>query len=107
MRFRITSRLVLIWALVHLLWIGSGCANNEPTERPYKIEHTYGVNEPEFNRTMANLMGPPLTGGNKVTTLVNGDKIFPPMLEAIRDAKTTINFETYVYWSGAIGREFS
>ena len=29
------------------------------------------------------------------------------MLAAIRGAKRTIDFETYIYWSGAIGREFA
>ena len=29
------------------------------------------------------------------------------MLAAIRGAKETINFETYIYWSGAIGKEFA
>ena len=28
------------------------------------------------------------------------------MLAAIRAAKSTITFETYIYWSGSIGREF-
>jgi cardiolipin synthase len=92
---------------VNLLAICTGCANNDPTERPYKIVHTYGVSDPEFNRTLGNLLGPPLIGGNRVTTLVNGNRIFPPMLKAIRSAKTTINIETYIYWSGAVGREFS
>jgi cardiolipin synthase A/B len=39
--------------------------------------------------------------------LVNGDRIFPAMLAAIRAAKSSITFETYIYWSGAIGREFA
>jgi cardiolipin synthase len=39
--------------------------------------------------------------------LVNGDQIFPSMLSAIRSAQRTITFETYIYWSGAIGREFA
>jgi cardiolipin synthase len=29
------------------------------------------------------------------------------MLEAIRSAKETITFETYIYWSGDIGGQFS
>ena len=29
------------------------------------------------------------------------------MLAAIRGARETINFETYIYWSGAIGKEFA
>jgi cardiolipin synthase len=39
--------------------------------------------------------------------LENGVEIFPAMLEAIRGAQETICFETYIYWSGDIGREFS
>lgn len=29
------------------------------------------------------------------------------MLAAIRDAKVSITFETYIYWSGEIGRQFA
>lgn len=56
---------------------------------------------------MAHLLGPPLVDGNAVTSLLNGDEIFPAMLAAIRSAKLTITFETYIYWSGKIGREFA
>jgi cardiolipin synthase len=45
--------------------------------------------------------------GNRVVTLVNGDQIFPAMLRAIRGARRTINFETYVFWDGPIAREFT
>ena len=63
--------------------------------------------DPTFQRCMAHLLGPPLVGGNRVTTLVNGDQIFPAMLDAVRKAERSITFETYIYWSGKIGREFS
>ncbi|HEY6893289.1 MAG TPA: cardiolipin synthase, partial [Rhodanobacteraceae bacterium] len=46
-------------------------------------------------------------GGNRIETLKNGDAIFPAMLAAIRSAKHNIDFETYVYWSGQIGRDFA
>lgn len=65
------------------------------------------VDDPTFERCMAHLLGPSLIGGNKITTLNNGDEIFPAMLGAIRSAKRTITFETYIYWSGTIGREFA
>jgi len=55
---------------------------------------------------MGNLLGPPMVQGNKVTTLLNGDEVFPAMLEAIRSARRSIDFETYIYWSGTVGREF-
>jgi cardiolipin synthase len=76
-----------------------------------KIEHEirplYGVDEPQFVRSMGVLLGPAIVGGNRVTALQNGDEIFPAMLEAIRGATQTISFETYIYWSGRIGREFA
>jgi len=39
--------------------------------------------------------------------LANGRQIFPSMLGAIRTARHSINFETYVFNDGEIGREFS
>ncbi|RYE66561.1 MAG: cardiolipin synthase B, partial [Oxalobacteraceae bacterium] len=56
---------------------------------------------------MGVLLGPSVTGGNRVETLLNGDAIFPPMLEAIAKAKHSITFETYIYWSGDIGKAFA
>jgi cardiolipin synthase len=46
------------------------------------------------------VLGPPVVAGNRVQALQNGDEIFPSMLAAIRGAKRTINFESYIYWSG-------
>ncbi|HWH47074.1 MAG TPA: cardiolipin synthase [Burkholderiales bacterium] len=71
------------------------------------LEHHYDVTDAQFLRSMGVLLGPALVGGNQVTTLLNGDQIFPSMLQAIRGAKHTITFETYIYWSGAIGKEFA
>ena len=65
------------------------------------------VHDPIFERCMAHLLGPPLVGGNRITTLCNGDEIFPAMLAAIRSARKTITFETYIYWSGQIGDQFA
>ena len=43
-----------------------------------------------------------LVDGNRVTLLLNGDEIFPAMLAAIRQARTTITFANYIYEDGAI-----
>jgi cardiolipin synthase A/B len=67
----------------------------------------YSVSEPQFLRSMGTLLGPPIQDGNLVKGLSNGDEIFPEMLSAIREARKTITFETYIYWSGEIGREFA
>ena len=71
-----------------------------------QLPKLYESDDAEFRRALSSLLGPPIVGGNKVDTLLNGDQIFPAMLAAIRSATTTITFETYIYWSGAIGREF-
>ncbi|MFW6213166.1 MAG: phospholipase D-like domain-containing protein [Spirochaetota bacterium] len=44
---------------------------------------------------------------NRVEVLKNGDEIFPAMLEALRAAKRTIEFVTFVYWKGEIAREMA
>ncbi|OPZ09356.1 MAG: Major cardiolipin synthase ClsA [candidate division BRC1 bacterium ADurb.BinA292] len=73
----------------------------------YRIESLYGVEDAPFRRAMGNLLGPPLVAGNRLTELCNGDQIFPAMLAAIAGARETITFETYIYWSGEIGRRFA
>ncbi|WP_164978549.1 phospholipase D-like domain-containing protein [Pseudoxanthomonas composti] len=69
--------------------------------------HRHGVEDPQFKREMSVLLGPAVLPGNRVEPLHNGEQIFPAMLAAIRGAQHTIAFETYIYWSGDIGREFS
>ena len=71
-----------------------------------KLPRLYESDDGEFRRSLSSLLGPQIVEGNQVQTLLNGDQIFPSMLAAIRAAKSTITFETYVYWSGSIGREF-
>ena len=73
----------------------------------HQVEHRFGVNDPQFLRVMGQLLGPPVLQGNHVKAFHNGDQIFPAMLDAIRGAKKTISFETYIYWSGEIGKRFS
>lgn len=56
---------------------------------------------------IATQLGTRLDRGNRVTHLLNGDEIFPPMLEAIRNAKKSVDLLTYVYWQGDIADEFA
>ncbi len=72
-----------------------------------RVEHKYATDDPEFRREMGLLLGPPILEGNRVTNLENGHEIFPAMLRAVRGATRSITFETYIYWSGDIGREFA
>jgi cardiolipin synthase len=72
-----------------------------------QVEHRYTTEDPRFRHELSTLLGPPILEGNRVANFENGEQIFPAMLAAIRGARHSINFETYIYWSGAIGREFA
>ncbi len=91
---------VLLFALIQNL--SSGERRIE-----YEIEDPPVVGDACFVRLVSHLLGPPLRDGHRVTTLLNGEQIFPAMLEAIRAAEQTITFETFIYWSGDIAEEFS
>ena len=72
-----------------------------------QVRHEYGLHDAQYQRALGVLLGPPITEGNRLEAFQNGDRIFPPMLAAIRGARHTITFETYIYWSGDIGKAFA
>lgn len=72
-----------------------------------KVPRLYGTGEPDFALAMGTLLGPAIVEGNTVRVLNNGDEIFPAMLDAIRAARTTVTFDTFIYWSGDIGAAFA
>jgi cardiolipin synthase len=98
-------RLEVLLILVSISLSQSGCIFDRPIY--YQIAPRYSVRDPQFAQTVGNLLGPPLLPGNTVQTLTNGDQIFPAMLAAIRSARKSITFETYIYWKGEIGQKFA
>ncbi|HEY3761555.1 MAG TPA: cardiolipin synthase [Verrucomicrobiae bacterium] len=48
----------------------------------------------------------PLTVGNKIEPLINGDEAFPAMLHAIDAAETSISFCTYIFDNDSVGQKF-
>ncbi|MGI8905505.1 MAG: phospholipase D-like domain-containing protein [Candidatus Sumerlaeaceae bacterium] len=73
----------------------------------HTVQPQFSVEDRQFEISMGNLLGPPILGENDVHALVNGCRYFPAMLEAVRSAEKTITFETFIFWSGNIGREFT
>src|SRR6478672_2548871 len=71
------------------------------------LSHRYGVDDPQFRRELGIMLGPAIVDGNQVVDLENGSRIFASMLAAIRGAQRSINFESYIYWSGDIGEKFA
>ena len=86
------------------LWVGANLATTEK-RLLYRPRRLYTSGDPDFRRALGILLGPPLVPGNRVTTLINGDRIFPPMLAAIRAAKISVTFETFVI-RDPIGADF-
>ncbi|HVF60831.1 MAG TPA: phospholipase D-like domain-containing protein [Thermoanaerobaculia bacterium] len=52
--------------------------------------------------SLVGLSGAPMTAGNAVELLQNGDGFFPRLLADIAAAETSIHLETYVWWRGEI-----
>jgi cardiolipin synthase len=94
-----------VMTLVAILFYANLTGSDQPVE--HAIPHRYPACESQFRRTLSNLLGPPMVPGNRVTTLLNGDQAFPAMLEAIRAAKRSIDFEGYIFWSGTIAQTFA
>jgi cardiolipin synthase len=100
----VTVTLVIATAIATLL-VMNFLTGEKKIQR--RIEPLYPASDPQFLRSMGVLLGPSIQGGNRVEPLENGDEIFPAMLKEIRSARRTVTFETYIYWSGRIGKEFA
>ncbi len=106
MTIRVATAAGLGLALIALVLLVMNLSSTE-TQVRQKIPRLYAVSDPQFQRAMGSLLGPSIVAGNRVEVLRNGDEIFPPMLDAIRRARKSITFETYIYWSGDIGQAFA
>jgi cardiolipin synthase len=93
--------------LIVAICANSGCAIKVGKQPRQEVTSLYSAQSPEFRQSAGSLLGPNFVGGNSISTLVNGDEIFPAMLSAIRSAKRSINLETYIFWDGEIAREFT
>ena len=49
----------------------------------------------------------PITVGNRIDVLLNGDETFPVMLRDIKAAKSTITFAQYLFEGGTLATEFA
>ena len=71
----------------------------------YTLEHQLDVGSEEFLRACEALTGAPISLGNDLDLLINGDEIFPAMLETIAGAQKTLCLLSYVYWTGDIAHD--
>ncbi len=59
-----------------------------------------------LERLGARVTGEPLSAGNRVLPLENGDAAFPAMLAAIDSAQRSISLQTYIFDSDEVGSTF-
>ena len=101
------ERAAVLAALLLTCAMFSGCTHFNGKGIQYEIKHRYATEDPQFKRSMGSLVEPGIVEGNAITTLLNGDEFFPAMLKAVREATNSISLETYIYWTGDIGRELA
>ncbi|MEO8431026.1 MAG: cardiolipin synthase [Acidobacteriota bacterium] len=71
----------------------------------YKFDHPFTVEDASFRRSLDNL-GTAMVPGNQAELLKNGDEIFPAMTKDIREAKVSVNLETYIFQPDRAGQQF-
>ena len=59
-----------------------------------------------FVHSAAGFLNVPILRGGTAEILQNGDRFYPAILEAIRSAQDTVNFEVYIFDSDDTGRQF-
>ena len=82
----------------------------EPENLPDLLSHHLPTHASHLNllaRVVRSVVSRPLLPGNRIEPLVNGDEAYPAMLRAIREAKTSISFETYIFDRDESGLTFS
>jgi cardiolipin synthase len=92
-------------ALVALL--GQGCTLVSYDKRSlYQLDHPAAVADGAFRRSLDGF-GTTMVKGNSAEILNNGDAIVGGMTAAIRDAKRTVNLESYIFKDDKAGAIFA
>lgn len=79
----------------------------EPTLR-YKVSQppSAPLDSDEFDRILATLADSALHNNTTIEVLTNGEEFYEAELEAIRNAKRSVNLEAYIFQRGAVTRRF-
>ena len=80
-----------------------GCAKVVSVQQIPEIS----LGESTFFPTIEAHTDAPITAGNRIDVLLNGDETFPVMLREIRAAKSTITFAQYLFEGGTLATEFA
>jgi cardiolipin synthase len=98
-----TMRLALVLVVGAALLGAGACAQVQPHLSLPEVPLGPGP----FIATMEGVTGAPVTPGNAVQVLLNGDEIFPAQLRAIRGARRTITYAQYVFEEGPVSTDLA
>ncbi|HSS77169.1 MAG TPA: phospholipase D-like domain-containing protein [Thermoanaerobaculia bacterium] len=97
------GRILACCSVVALLTLASGCTMLSVDKRSfYRFDQPSAMEDAAFRRSL-DAFGNTMVGGNRVEILNNGDAIFPAMTGAIREAKATVNLESYIFKNDKAG----
>lgn len=88
-----------MFLLVGLIFVG--CARVHPHLELPNLQ----LGEPSFFPTMEAYTSAPILGRNSVDVLLNGEEIFPAMVDAIRAAKQSVTYAQYYFEDGPVARD--
>ncbi|HEY0344739.1 MAG TPA: phospholipase D-like domain-containing protein [Solirubrobacteraceae bacterium] len=96
-------------ALAAVAWYASDSLRHRREQRQgYELRGgELEIGSQEFLRATEAITMAPITHGNDIELFINGDEIFPAMIETMRGAQRSLNFLTYLYWSGEIATEIA
>ena len=80
-----------------------GCAKVVSVQQIPEIS----LGESTFFPTIEAHTDAPITAGNRIDVLLNGDETFPVILRDIKAAKSTITFAQYLFEGGTLATEFA
>src|SRR4029077_15962672 len=87
--------------------LGQGCTLISADKRSsYTLDHPSAVAGSAFRRSLDGF-GNPMVPGNRAEILNNGDAIVGGMTGAIRDAKQTVDLESYIFKNDPAGEIFA
>jgi cardiolipin synthase len=72
-----------------------------------RLESAISIEDSRFHDYVGAVTASPSSRGDRYEMLLNGDEVYPAMLEAIRGARRRVNFLTYIYSPGEAANQFT
>jgi cardiolipin synthase len=95
--FALAGALFLVWVVLVFLFTPG---------IDYHLSQRTSVSAEGFLYTLQSTCQAALHHGNRVTMFTDGPSFYPAMLDAIRDAKHSINMECYIFHGGRVADSF-